>query len=67
MRAFVWFFTWFLTITFVYGSAASAGTTVVVSVDSTGKQGNSYSNEPAISADGRYVAFHSWGQQPRPE
>jgi Tol biopolymer transport system component len=37
------------------------GTTVRVSVDSTGEQGNGESGflRPAISADGRFVAFHS--------
>jgi Tol biopolymer transport system component len=34
--------------------------TYLVSVDSTGVQGNSYSDEPSISADGRYVAFRSF-------
>ena len=35
-------------------------TTVRVSVRSDGAQGNDSSREPAISPDGRYVAFHSW-------
>ena len=35
------------------------GTTVRASVDSSGTQGDSYSLYPAISADGRYVAFAS--------
>jgi archaellum component FlaF (FlaF/FlaG flagellin family) len=35
------------------------GTTVLASVDSNGVQGNDASNRPAISADGRYVAFTS--------
>jgi Tol biopolymer transport system component len=35
------------------------GTTVIASVSSRGAQGNSVSTTPAISADGRYVAFHS--------
>ena len=34
-------------------------TTVLVSVDSDGVQGNSSSTSPVISADGRYVAFES--------
>jgi Ca2+-binding RTX toxin-like protein len=34
-------------------------TTTRVSVDSAGNQGNSYSNNPSISADGRFVAFQS--------
>ena len=36
-----------------------AGTTRLVSVDSNGLQANGYSANPAISADGRYVAFGS--------
>lgn len=36
------------------------GATSRVSVGSTGRQGNSYSSAPSISADGRYVAFLSW-------
>ncbi len=31
-----------------------------VSVSSGGQQGNSFSLDPSISADGRYVAFHSY-------
>jgi Tol biopolymer transport system component len=39
---------------------ASPGTTTRVSVDSAGNEGNSYSwDGPAISADGRFVAFGS--------
>ena len=36
-----------------------AGVTTRVSVDSAGTQGNNVSNNPSISADGRYVAFRS--------
>ena len=36
------------------------GTTERVSVDSGGAQGNSDSDSPSISADGRYIAFHSF-------
>jgi Tol biopolymer transport system component len=36
-----------------------AGTTVRVSVDSGGMQANSHSFAPAVSRDGRMVAFHS--------
>ncbi|MEG4528987.1 calcium-binding protein [Microcoleus sp. D2_18a_D3] len=36
-----------------------ANTTTRVSVDSAGNQGNNYSFSPSISADGRFVAFHS--------
>jgi Tol biopolymer transport system component len=36
-----------------------SGTTERVSVDSSGTQGNGWSNYPSISADGRYVAFTS--------
>ena len=35
------------------------GTTELVSVSSAGVLGNGNSEEPSISADGRYVAFHS--------
>lgn len=35
------------------------GTTTRVSVDSAGAQANGYSDNPSISADGRYVAFRS--------
>jgi Tol biopolymer transport system component len=37
-----------------------SGVTFIASVASDGAQGNSSSYVPAISADGRYVAFHSW-------
>ncbi len=36
-----------------------SGTTERVSVDSGGAQGNGFSTEPSISADGRFVAFSS--------
>ena len=36
-------------------------TTTRVSVDSAGNQGNSFSGSPSISADGRFVAFSSFG------
>ncbi|MCJ7510740.1 MAG: hypothetical protein MUP14_07635 [Dehalococcoidia bacterium] len=36
------------------------GTTERVSVDSAGNEGNAHSWAAAISADGRYVAFHSY-------
>ncbi|MEN4017821.1 MAG: hypothetical protein PQ975_07680, partial [Methanobacterium sp.] len=35
-------------------------TTTLVSVSSTGEQGNSDSSQPSISSDGRYVAFTSY-------
>jgi Tol biopolymer transport system component len=35
------------------------GATTLVSVDSSGIEGNSYSDSPSISADGRYIAFES--------
>ncbi len=36
-----------------------AGTTTLVSVDSSGNQGNGGSDYPSISADGRFIAFNS--------
>jgi len=36
------------------------GITTRVSVDSSGTESNSYSDDPALSSDGRYVAFKSW-------
>jgi len=38
------------------------GTTARVSVNSAGVQGDSQSESPMISADGRYVAFHSYAE-----
>jgi PKD repeat protein len=38
---------------------STTGTTTRVSVASDGSQGNDWSQGPSISADGRYVAFHS--------
>ena len=38
---------------------ALAQTTERVSVDSSGAEANDFSREPAISADGRFVAFSS--------
>jgi hypothetical protein len=46
-------------LVFLSDTAASPGFTERVSVDSLGSQGNGYSVYPAISADGRYVAFNS--------
>jgi WD40-like Beta Propeller Repeat len=43
----------------VYVSDWQSGTIALVSVDSTGQIGNSDSNDPSISASGRYVAFDS--------
>ncbi len=44
------------------GSAAapSAATTIRISVDALGNEGNSWSSKPAISTDGRYIVFESW-------
>ncbi len=36
------------------------GANELVSVDSSGRQGNDHSYGPSISGDGRYVAFWSW-------
>jgi Tol biopolymer transport system component len=43
----------------VFVHDAVTGLTMRVSVDSGGIQGNQDSSAPSISADGRYVAFHS--------
>ena len=43
------------------------GTTERVSVASDGTQGNADSNSASISADGRYVAFHSYASSLVPE
>jgi Tol biopolymer transport system component len=43
----------------VFVRDAVAGTTIRVSVDSTGNQGDGESSRPSISADGRYIAFQS--------
>ena len=40
-------------------AGASAGTTERVSLDSAGRPGNDGSSTPALSADGRFVAFSS--------
>ena len=48
----------FRTDIFVHDTAT--GTTSRVSVDSNGVEANNSSREPAISADGRYVAFFSY-------
>ena len=56
----LWVFAGFLAVTFMAASVSYAGKTEIVSKDSAGKLGNNYSNEPSISADGRYVAFRSF-------
>jgi hypothetical protein len=43
----------------VFRHDRQTGQTTMASVDSSGNQGNNASDEPSISADGRYVAFHS--------
>ena len=43
----------------IFAVPAAAQTTERVSVSDTGAQADSYSSLPVISADGRYVAFHS--------
>jgi Tol biopolymer transport system component len=40
----------------------TAGTTELISVNTTGSYGNSASSTPAISTDGRYVLFYSYAQ-----
>jgi hypothetical protein len=51
-----------LSLLIFLGTATSSfgGETTRVSVDSLGNQGNAASLSPAISAAGRFVAFHSW-------
>ncbi|MBI2899935.1 MAG: PD40 domain-containing protein [Planctomycetes bacterium] len=44
----------------VFVHDVEAGATTRVSVDSSGAEGNGSSVFPAITPDGRYVAFHSW-------
>lgn len=39
--------------------AQTSGATILISANLSGLPGNLYSEEPAISADGRYVVFHS--------
>jgi len=46
-------------ITDIFVKDTQTGGTSRISTDSSGGQGNSSSNEPSISADGRYVAFSS--------
>ncbi|WP_152811008.1 TolB family protein, partial [Ostreibacterium oceani] len=43
----------------VFVHDTQTGVTTRVSVDSSGTEGDSHSNTPSISADGRYVAFQS--------
>lgn len=43
----------------IYIHDRDTGSTTRVSVDSAGAEGNGYSFEPSVSADGRYVAFAS--------
>jgi Tol biopolymer transport system component len=52
---------WPLTAAFLLGAngPAPAQATARLSVDSSGRQANSSSSQPAISADGRFVAFQS--------
>ena len=44
----------------IFVHARQTGTTERVSVSSSGAQGNGYSLQPAISANGRFVAFYSY-------
>ena len=43
----------------IYLRDMNLGTTVLVSADDSGNPGSGYSDDPSISADGRYVAFKS--------
>jgi len=58
-KVYVWMFSGFLAVMHPFGSVSYAGKTEVISVDSAGKLGNGMSNDPSISAAGRYVAFES--------
>ena len=58
-RFFMLAFAGFLAVTLMAAPVSYAGTTEAVSVDSKGKLRDAFSNEPAISADGRFVAFRS--------
>ena len=58
-KVFLRVFAGFLAAAFMAASVSYAGTTEIASKDSNSKPGNGNSNEPAISADGRYVAFES--------
>ncbi len=44
----------------VFVKDVQTGATTRVSTDSDGNQGNSWSDDPSISSDGRYVAFESY-------
>jgi len=55
----VWVFAGYLAVSIISGAVSYADTIEVVSVNSAGKFGNNESSHPAISADGRYVAFDS--------
>jgi len=46
----------------VFVQDRQTGQTELVSVASDGTQGNALSHGPAISADGRFIAFTSWAQ-----
>ncbi len=47
-------------VVFLHAAFVEAQTTTRVSVDSFGNEANHYSEIPSISADGRFVAFHSY-------
>ena len=66
-KGFLLVFAGFLAAAFMAASVSYAGTTEIVSVDSNGKPGNSGSNEPSISSDGRFVAFHSFADNLVPD
>lgn len=58
-KVFLWMFAGFIAVTYMSGSVSYAATTKAISINSAGKTGNGDSEEPSISADGRYVAFSS--------
>jgi Tol biopolymer transport system component len=43
----------------VFARDRLSGTTELISISSSGEQGNELSTAPSLSGDGRYVAFHS--------
>ncbi len=51
----------------VFVKDMQTGATTRVSADSSGNEADGYSDSPSISADGRYVAFHSFASNLHPD